>query len=115
MTNHNYICFDCKITRRYSNWFSLHLCNICGGKLIFSHAQFKIPKKNDNASWKKLKPVIIKFNRNLIKGVILSYKKKIKELKDEINLIDKRNLNHVSGLQNKLECHEKDLEKAYSW
>ena len=92
MKNSNYACFNCKISKRFTDISLGHKCNLCGNKLIYVFYKFVIPPKSDIFKWNILQSLVHKYNTTQKKYLLEKYKDTLNEIQIKIKYLNKNDI-----------------------
>lgn len=115
MANTNFVCFACRIIRRYPNWTNGHRCQFCAKPLHFSYYKFRIPEKYDAKGWRGLRDRVYAYNEDTRAWNIEVYRKKISALLTTLASTDKRNRKYIADLQERIRENEKHINRWADW
>jgi hypothetical protein len=62
MANRNFVCFECRASRRYDPLYGPPLCTQCGNAMIRIYCS--VPKKRDAKGWIDLRKELSRLRRN---------------------------------------------------
>ncbi len=115
MSNHTYVCFDCRTTERVPHQRISRNCRKCRKAAHYVYYKFAIPKRDDSLGWNELESKVRPMNKKTLSQVMIRLANEREQLERVLSETPLTREAHRRDLIRRIRLNEKERVEWSKW